>query len=129
MTDARFTVAGGAALVLEGRGTPPAVELVGARAHVDGIVETRGDGWTAKVPLRASRWGGPELPLPSGEYTLRMDGTATEANALAVELLGTVRASLDGSTVRIGPPIDPAYDSGEGQGALEVRYAGRPSGG
>ena len=129
MTDARFIVEGGAALVLEGRGTPPAVELVGARAHVDGIVETRGDGWTATVPLRASRWGGPELPLPSGAYTLRMDGTATEANALPVELLGTLRASLDGSTVRIGPPIDPAYDSGEGQGALEVRYAGRPSGG
>jgi len=129
MTDARFTVDGGAALVLEGRGTAPAVELVGARAHVDGIVETRGDGWAATVPLRASRWGGPELPLPSGAYTLRIDGTATEANALPVELLGTLRASLDGSTVRIGPPIDPAYDSGEGQGALEVRYAGRPPGG
>jgi CDP-glycerol glycerophosphotransferase len=129
MTDARFTVEGGAALVLEGRGTAPVVELVGARAHVDGIVETRGDGWIATVPLRASRWGGPELPLPSGAYTLRMDGTATQANALAVELLGTLRASLDGSTVQIGPPIDPAYDSGEGQGALEVRYAGRPPGG
>jgi CDP-glycerol glycerophosphotransferase len=129
MTDARFTVDGGAALVLEGRGTAPTVELVGARAHVHGIVEARADGWIASVPLRAARWGGPELPLPSGAYTVRIDGTATEPNALPTELLGTVRAALEGSTLLIGPPIDPAYDSGEGQGALERRYAGRPPGG
>ena len=42
--------------------------------------------------------------------------------------LGTLRAELDGATVRIGPPIDPAYDSGEGQDALERRYATRPGG-
>ncbi len=129
MTDARFSLDGGAALVLEGRGTAPAIELVGARARVTAHVETDGDTWTATVPLRAARWGGPELPLPSGDYTLRIDGTSTEPNPLALELLGTVRASLDGSIVHIGPPIDPAYDSREGQGALERRYAGRPAGG
>jgi CDP-glycerol glycerophosphotransferase len=130
MTDARFTVdGGGAALILEGRGTVPTVELVGARAHVHGIVEGQADGWVATVPLRAARWGGPELPLASGAYTLKIDGTATEPNALPTELLGTVRAALEGSTLHIGPPIDPAYDSGEGQGALERRYAGRPPGG
>ncbi|MDL9980901.1 CDP-glycerol glycerophosphotransferase family protein [Microbacterium sp. ASV49] len=129
MTDARFTVDDGAALVLEGRGTAPAVELVGARARVSGVVERQGDGWIATLPLRAARWGGPELPLPSGAYTLRIDGTATEPTALPTELLGTLRASLEGSTVRIGPPVDPAYDSGEGQSALERRYAARPAGG
>ena len=43
-------------------------------------------------------------------------------------MLGTLRASLDGHTVRIGPPIDPAYDSGEGQDALERRYAAQSGG-
>ena len=37
-------------------------------------------------------------------------------------MLGGLRAGLDGRTLRVGPPIDPAYDSGEGQDALERRY-------
>jgi CDP-glycerol glycerophosphotransferase len=82
--------------------------------------------------LRASRWGFPELPLPVGTYELRIapseDGAVDVPEPIALTQLGTLRAELAGSTVRIGPPIDPAYDSGEGQDALERRYATRPGG-
>lgn len=135
MTDARFTTDGGPALVLSGEGPRPAsVELVGARARVKAEASGltgRGKTWRAVLPLRASRWGGPELPLPSGAYEVRAtgaDGAAVDApGSLDLAQLGTLRAQLDGWTLRVGPPIDPAYDSGEGQDALERRYAHRPS--
>ncbi|MCW3494121.1 CDP-glycerol glycerophosphotransferase family protein [Microbacterium sp. SSM24] len=130
MTDARFTADGGAALVLSGDGPRPAsVELVGRRARVTAALTGRGKTWKAVLPLRASRWDGPVLPLPSGEYDVRVaeaDGVRIdEPPALGLAQLGTLRAELSGWTLRIGPPIDPAYDSGEGQDALERRYAHR----
>ena len=133
MTDARFTTEGGATLLLSGEGPRPAsVELVGPRARVTAAPTGRGKTWKAVIPLRAARWGGPELPLPAGAYEVRVqpadDGGDVEAPAaLPLAQLGTLRAQLDGWTVRIGPPVDPAYDSGEGQDALERRYASRPA--
>ena len=149
MTDARFTTDGGATLVLSGTGDRPAsVEVVGPRARTRAVLTGRGKTWRAVVPLRAARWGGPELPLPGGTYEVRIVptapspaagapggdadsvGTAEERSilppeALPLTQLGTLRAQLDGWTLRIGPPVDPAYDSGEGQDALERRYATR----
>ena len=131
MTDARFTADTGAALILSGEGPRPAsIELVGARARAHAAVTGRGTTWRAVIALRAARWGGPELPLPTGDYALIIEpaegAPAVDPPAsLPLEQLGTLRASLEGSTVRIGPPVDPAYDSGEGQDALERRYATR----
>ncbi len=74
MTDARFTTDGGPALILSGEGTRPAsVELVGARARVAATLTGRGKTWRAVLPLRAARWGFPELPLPTGSYELRIE--------------------------------------------------------
>ncbi|WP_127818861.1 CDP-glycerol glycerophosphotransferase family protein [Microbacterium sp. CPCC 204701] len=133
MTDARFTIDGGAALELSGSGERPAsVEIVGPRARAKGVLTGRGKTWRAVVPLRAARWGGSDLPLPSGYYEVRI--TDAEARgirspeALPLTQLGTLRAELDGWTLVIGPPVDPAYDSGEGQDALERRYAARLAG-
>lgn len=133
MTDARFTTDGGASLVLSGEGPrPTSVELVGRRARVQATLTGRGKTWRAVLPLRARRWGGPELPLPSGSYEVRIvapDGTvAPPPTSLPLLQLGTLRARIDddGALV-VGPPIDPAYDSGEGQDALERRYAHRPA--
>ncbi|WP_040165017.1 CDP-glycerol glycerophosphotransferase family protein [Microbacterium gorillae] len=109
--------------VLEVFGTgaaPDHVALVGARARVAGTVHTGADGWSVTIPLRAARWGGPELPVPAGDY--RLEGV-TVAPAIPVTLLDTLRISASGDRVRIDAPIDPAYDSGEGQAALERRYA------
>jgi CDP-glycerol glycerophosphotransferase len=131
MTDARFTTDGGPALVVSGEGPrPSAVELIGSRARVAGTLTGRGKTWRAVLPLRAGRWGFPELPLPAGSYELRIEsaGDAPIEDPATVPLtqLGTLRAELTGGSLRIGPPIDPAYDSGEGQDALERRYATRP---
>lgn len=132
MTDARFTTDDGRpGLELSGTGPRPAsVALAGTRARVEARLTGRGKTWRAVLPLAAARWGGPELPLPSGTYALRVEADTAPATPPAVPLvqLGALRASLDGWTVRIGPPIDPAYDSGEGQDALERRYATRPAG-
>lgn len=122
----------GESLQLSGAGAAPtAVTLRGSRADVDGEVTATADGWVATVPLRASRWSGPVLPLPSGQYSLEIDGTNTDSvldgAALPATILRGLRAELDGSSVRIGPPVDPAYDSGDGQDALERRYASRPA--
>lgn len=134
MTEARFASDEGAALILTGTGPrPSSVGLVGARARVSAAITGRGKTWKAVLPLRASRWGGRELPLPTGDYTLVIE---TAADALPVDpppglpltQLGTLRASLEKGTLRVAAPIDPAYDSGEGQAALERRYATRPGG-
>ena len=134
MTDARFTTDGGAALVLSGDGQRPgSVELVGPRARVTATLTGRGRTWRAVLPLRASRWGGPALPLPAGVYEVRLadaeDRGIRPPDGLPLTQLGTLRAELDGWTLRVGPPVDPAYDSGEGQDALERRYATRPAAG
>ncbi|GAA1959177.1 CDP-glycerol glycerophosphotransferase family protein [Microbacterium deminutum] len=132
MTQALFTSDGGPALVLTGDGPRPAsVELVGPRAKVAGVVSGSDETWKAVLALRAARWGFPELPLPVGSYELRIeasDPSAADIAPLPLMQLGPLRAEFSGSTVHIGPPIDPAYDSGEGQDALERRYANRPGG-
>jgi len=131
MTYARFQTDGVLpALVISGEGSRPAsVELVGPRARVPGALSGRGKTWRAVLPLVASRWGGPELPLPSGAYRIVVSGVELDEPApLPVTQLGALRAGVEGFRVRIGPPIDPAYDSGEGQDALERRYATRPGG-
>lgn len=130
MTDVRFLQEDGRA-VLEVSGTgarPTGVTLEGPRARVIGRLHGRRRTWRAELPLRAARWGGPELPLPTGEYRLRIDpGEATDAACPAEPVpltqLPGLRAEWDGRRLRVGPPVDPAYDSGEGQAALERRYA------
>jgi CDP-glycerol glycerophosphotransferase len=129
MTTARWSTGEEPILVLGGQGPRPSrVDLVGARAHSTATLTGRGKTWTARIPLRAARWGGPELPLPSGSYEIRIapaEGASPPdaPDDLPLTIQPGLRASLEGWTVRIGPPIDPAYDSGEGQDALERRYA------
>ena len=133
MVQARFEDDGVATLVLTGEGASPhSVEVVGPRARTAGTVTGSTDGWQAAVPLRAARWGGPALPLPAGEYVVRITGADGEQvsveASIPLTMLRTLRAALEDETLRIGAPVDPAYDSGEGQDALERRYATRPGG-
>lgn len=120
----------GPTLELSGTGAPPrSVELVGPRARVRARITAKGRTWRAVSTLRASRWAGPQLPLPTGTYEVRVVGEDgrpwTVSGALALTQLGALRAEVHEGQLVIGPPIDPAYDSGEGQDALERRYATR----
>jgi CDP-glycerol glycerophosphotransferase len=129
MTTAEWTAGSAPALVLRGSGArPERVELIGARARVAAAVTGRGKTWTATLALSASRWGGPVLPLPSGRYRVHVEPAESAEPAdvpepLALAQLGPVRAELAGWELEIGPPVDPAYDAGEAQEALERRYA------
>ncbi|WP_417563699.1 CDP-glycerol glycerophosphotransferase family protein [Microbacterium sp.] len=132
MNQARFHAQPTPALVVQGTGARPARAILdGARARVAGTITGGGKTWRVVIPLHASRWSGPVLPLPSGEYVLTIehaDGTVESGwEPVALTKLGTLRASLDGDRVTVGPPLDPAYDSWEGQAALERRYATRPT--
>ena len=123
----------GPVLELSGTGARPrSVTLRGPRATTTGRITGGGKTWRAVVALRAARWDGPELPLPTGDYDVEVigaDGERIEIDSvLPLTQLGTLRAQLAGPRLVIGPPIDPAYDSGEGQDALERRYATRPQG-
>lgn len=130
--NAEFDVVAGA-LVLSGAGpAPQAVDAAGPRARTTAEITADGAGWRAVLPLRAARWGGAELPLPAGDYDLAVtdaDGRPAEVTAsVPLTMFPALRAALDGGRLRIGPPIDPAYDSGDGQAALERRYATRTGG-
>ncbi|WP_309068761.1 CDP-glycerol glycerophosphotransferase family protein [Microbacterium sp.] len=120
-TTAAFDAAG-AQLVIRGTGARPASGVLsGRRARTTARVTGGGKTWTARFPLRAARWGGPELPLPSGEYRVEIEGAEVDVQ-LPLRLLHGMRASLRGDRLEIGPPIDPIYDDAEAQGALERRY-------
>ncbi|OCG75577.1 CDP-glycerol glycerophosphotransferase family protein [Microbacterium sediminis] len=122
MTTARF-ITDPPELVVEGDGArPDAARLVGARAAVAGRLTGRGKTWKARFPLTAARWGGPSLPLPSGRYRVEIADRSVRLD-LPLTLLAGLRAEAAGDEVVIGAPIDPAYDSAEGQRALELRYA------
>lgn len=139
MTSARFVSAAGAELLVQGVGPrPAAVWLDGPRARVDAVVTGGGKTWKARLPLTASRWGGPALPLPTGTYALRVRATEDAADeplvtdSLPLTILTGLRAELEGGAapgagamLEVGPPVDPAYDSGAGQAALARRYVGR----
>ncbi|UGS26936.1 CDP-glycerol glycerophosphotransferase family protein [Microbacterium resistens] len=116
-------------LVVSGTGNRPAsADLVGARARTAARITGGGKTWKAVFPLRIARWGGPALPLPSGDYALTVDGVDLDALDLAVTLLPILRVSVKGPLVRIGAPVDPVHETAEGQAVLEGRYAAQPGG-
>lgn len=123
MTTARFEPDG--TLLVEGEGPRPASAfLEGARLRIEGRLTGRGKTWKARFPLSAARWGGPLLPLPSGRYRISIEGKDLPP-ALPSQLVGGLRAAIEGDSLVVGPPTDPVYDTAEAQGALERRYLSR----
>ncbi|MFB4352963.1 CDP-glycerol glycerophosphotransferase family protein [Microbacterium sp. LS_15] len=110
-------------LVVAGTGErPTGASLVGPRARVDGRITGGGKTWKATFPLRASRWGGAELPLPTGEYRIRIPGVELDDLSVAPRLLPGLRIAVEKATARVAAPIDPVYETAEGQSTLEGRY-------
>ncbi|MEU4016368.1 CDP-glycerol glycerophosphotransferase family protein [Microbacterium sp. NPDC028030] len=128
MTTARIDDAA-EALVIAGTGQRPAdAALIGPRARVDARISGGGKTWKATFPLQASRWGGPSLPLPSGEYELRIADADIEGIRIDPVVLTGVRIAVNGGSVRIAPPIDPVYETAEGRSTLEERYVAQAGG-
>ncbi|MCP1429477.1 CDP-glycerol glycerophosphotransferase [Microbacterium foliorum] len=128
MTTARIDDAA-ETLVIAGTGPRPSTaELIGPRARVTARITGGGKTWKATVPLRASRWGGAELPLPAGDYEIRIPGVDLVGLAVAPEVLSGVRIAVRGATAVIAAPIDPAYETPEGQATLEGRYLAHTGG-
>ncbi|REJ07603.1 glycosyl/glycerophosphate transferase [Microbacterium bovistercoris] len=116
-------------LVISGTGPrPSAGSLSGARAGVIATITGGGKTWKATFPLRTSRWGGAELPLPAGDYRLELEGADLAGATLADTLLPILRVAVDDAVVTIAPPIDPVYETDEGQSTLEERYAAEGGG-
>lgn len=116
-------------LVVAGAGARPATaRLVGPRARVDARITGGGKTWKARFALAASRWGGPELPLPSGRYVLEIEGVGLDDLEIAPVLLTGLRLAVQGDTVAIAPPIAVEFESAEGQSTLEQRYAAASGG-
>ncbi|MDQ0725961.1 CDP-glycerol glycerophosphotransferase family protein [Microbacterium sp. W4I20] len=117
------------ALIIAGTGPrPAAAALIGPRARVDARLTGGGKTWKATFPLKASRWGGPELPLPSGEYELRIADVELDELHVAPVVLTGVRVTVEGGSVQIAPPISPVYETVEGQATLEGRYVAQTGG-
>lgn len=128
MTTARIDDAA-EALVIAGTGERPETGvLVGPRARVEARISGGGKTWKATFALQASRWGGPSLPLPAGDYELRIPGVDLDGLRIAPVVLTGVRVAVDGGDVRIAAPIDPVYETSEGRSTLEERYVAQTGG-
>ena len=128
MTTARIDEAA-ETLIIAGTGPRPATaELSGPRARVEARLTGGGKTWKAVFPLQASRWGGPALPLPSGEYELRIADADVDDLRIEPTVMTGVRIAVDGGAVRIAAPIDPIYETVEGQSTLEGRYVAQTGG-
>lgn len=129
MTDARVDEPT-EALVIAGAGPRPAsATLRGPRAFVHAKLTGGGKTWKATFPLHLARWGGADLPLPTGEYTIEIDGVDLEDVALAPTLLERLRVEVRGGRAMVAGPIDPVFETAEGQSTLEERYTAQPGGG
>lgn len=116
-------------LVIAGTGARPAsAVLAGSRARVDARITGGGRTWKAAFDLRASRWGGPSLPLPSGEYRIEIDGVDLSGIEEQSRLLPGLRITIRGSQVDVVPPIDPVHETPEGMAALEEGYVAQQGG-
>ena len=117
------------ALVIAGTGQRPAdAALVGPRARVEARLSGGGKTWKATFPLQSSRWGGPSLPLPAGDYELQLIDVDVDELCIAPTVLTGVRIAVDGRAVRIAAPIDPVFETPEGRSTLEERYVAQVGG-
>lgn len=116
-------------LIIAGDGAKPAgAVLAGPRARVSARITGGGKTWKASFPLRVSRWGGAELPLPSGPYDLEIAGVDLSGLEAESRLLPGLHVAYRGSRVEIAPPIDPVHASSQGQSALEEQYVAQDGG-
>lgn len=114
-------------LALNGTGPAPSgLRVSGPRAASEATVMGTDAAWRAVLPLRVSRWGRGELPLPSGAYPLELDGrqlTDAEVAPLARTVTETLAVEVRDGQVIVGPPVSEADAAPTGQSSLAQAYA------
>ena len=134
---ASIALVAGPALDVRGAGdAPETLELVGARLRMPATVTPVGTGWRATIPLLASRWGGPALAPPSGDYRLVVGGAQVSATAdtvPAAQLVPgrfrfAVHSDQDDLVFAFAPPLADDEHGAAHQARLETEYrAARPA--
>jgi CDP-glycerol glycerophosphotransferase len=108
--------------------------LIGSRLRVSAPLSLTKSGWSASIPLLASRWGGPLLPAPSGHYRLELTTANGEPGAVAIEaelpaeqlLPGHFRAAFETADdtlfLLLSAPLTDAEKGPAQQARLEAEY-------
>lgn len=121
------------ALVIGGTGPVRRAALIGPRQTIEGELSVDGERWSATLPLRVSRWGGPALAPRSGDYRLELtaEHAAAEVRLDAAippaELIEHVARlsfpAADGClVVRVGAPLTDRERGPQQQAAREADY-------
>jgi CDP-glycerol glycerophosphotransferase len=109
--------------------------LVGPRLSLHAPVVVDSDRWSARIPLRTSRWGGPRLAPPSGLYRVEVSlvdvawlATAT-STTLALEpvivpglCVVSVTAAATGAAIEFSAPLTASERGPAQQARLEATY-------
>jgi len=122
-------------LILHGRGVSPArASLIGRGPTLTSTVENDMGGWSVRIPLAASAWGGPLLPPPSGDYAVRLadDDDRPVDVAVTAELPSerrfddyfrlAFRQERGSLVVSVSAPLDDDERGTENQARLEAAY-------
>lgn len=116
--DAQLTLSG----TVEGD-RPTSALLVGARVTLDAPVKVNKSTWSATFELTASRWGGAARPLPSGDYSVRLDaGQQPVFEPLGQLVPGLARVDVEGDHVVVSAPLTDRERGATNQARLEREY-------
>ena len=114
--------------------TPVVARLIGHRLELQAEVTVEGLVWSCSIPLLASRWGGPRLAPPSGEYRCELrdahgtviptSGSTPPVTETLVPGLFVIAATSTsaGVTVEFSAPLDEAERGAAQQARLEAAY-------
>ena len=117
ISDAGIAVSGEVGTV-----APTTISLVGSRATIAVPVTIEGARWSATVPLTISRWGGAELPAPSGTYQLQLDSGSVLVEPTEQLVAGVARVAIEGDMVTLSAPLTDAERGSANQARLERAY-------
>ncbi|TBN58574.1 glycosyl/glycerophosphate transferase [Glaciihabitans arcticus] len=122
---------------LRSTGEPVAATLRGPRFEVPGEIELTPERWSVTFPLLVSRWHGPLLPLPSGQYVLDLAtaDAAIVSTGIPAELpepqlldelfrisIGAADAAPARLAITLAPPLTDNELGPARQAALEAVY-------
>jgi CDP-glycerol glycerophosphotransferase len=109
-----------------GAQAPTTLGLVGSRVTTSTPVTVSDGRWSATVPIRLARWGGPLLPVPSGTYQLQLDAPGPLVlDSVEVLVPGVARVTLEGDLVTIAAPLTDSERGSANQARLESAYRSR----